>query len=82
MDSLKLLDQAIDSLDAIDSAAVRNEAEAQILNAFEGDTADLTEAETLAMKYLRGAKRDLALEILGAIDLDALRRAGLAGGAA
>jgi hypothetical protein len=82
MDSLKLLDQAIDSLDAIDSAAVRNEAEEQILNAFEGDTADLTEAETLATKYLRGAKRELALEILGAIDLDALRRAGLAGGAA
>jgi hypothetical protein len=77
MESLKLLDQAIDSLDAIDSAAVRNEAEAQILNAFEGECYDLTEAETLATKYLRGAKRELALEILGAIDLDALRRAGL-----
>ena len=77
MQSLKLLDQAIDSLDAIDSAAVRNEAEAQILNAFEGDAADLTEAETLATNYLAGAKRALALEIIRAIDLDALRAGGL-----
>jgi hypothetical protein len=79
--ALNILDRAIDSLDPIPMACVRNAAEEAILSAFDGNPSDLDEAETLTNTYLHHSVRAEALAIIRAIDLDEIRRVGLGGAA-